>query len=295
MIGDRVQDFVNYLQFEKHFSVNTITAYQNDLHQFQQFLTTNFEVQHVKAINHQMIRSWLVHLMENKIVARSVARKLTTLKSFYKYLLKENIVENNPMAKVQSPKIQKRLPVFVEEKPMQQLLDQTAFLEGFEGNRDKLIINLLYSTGIRLSELIGLKTLDTDLFQNQIKVLGKRNKERIIPITNELSEQIKAYIKERDRENLSHDNLFVTVKGEKMYAKLVYNIVKRNLGYVTSIEKKSPHVLRHTFATHLLNKGADLNAIKELLGHANLSATQVYTHNSIGRLKNIYKNKHPRA
>ncbi|MEI6508975.1 MAG: tyrosine-type recombinase/integrase [Bacteroidota bacterium] len=295
MIGDRVQDFVNYLQFEKHFSVNTITAYQNDLQQFQQFLITNFEVQHVKAINHQMIRSWLVHLMENKIVARSVARKLTTLKSFYKYLLKENIVENNPMAKVQSPKIQKRLPVFVEEKPMQQLLDQTAFLEGFEGNRDKLIINLLYSTGIRLSELIGLKTLDTDLFQNQIKVLGKRNKERIIPITNELSEQIKAYIKERDRENLSHDNLLVTVKGEKMYAKLVYNIVKRNLGYVTSIEKKSPHVLRHTFATHLLNKGADLNAIKELLGHANLSATQVYTHNSIGRLKNIYKNKHPRA
>ena len=295
MIGDRVQDFVNYLQFEKHFSVNTITAYQNDLQQFQQFLTTNFEVQHVIAINHQMIRSWLVHLMENKIVARSVARKLTTLKSFYKYLLKENIVENNPMAKVQSPKIQKRLPVFVEEKPMQQLLDQTAFLEGFEGNRDKLIINLLYSTGIRLSELIGLKTLDTDLFQNQIKVLGKRNKERIIPITNELSEQIKAYIKERDSENLSHDNLLVTVKGEKMYAKLVYNIVKRNLGYVTSIEKKSPHVLRHTFATHLLNKGADLNAIKELLGHANLSATQVYTHNSIGRLKNIYKNKHPRA
>ena len=295
MIGDRVQDFVNYLQFEKHFSVNTITAYQNDLQQFQQFLITNFEVQHVKAINHQMIRSWLVHLMENKIVARSVARKLTTLKSFYKYLLKENIVENNPMAKVQSPKIQKRLPVFVEEKPMQQLLDQTAFLEGFEGNRDKLIINLLYSTGIRLSELIGLKTLDTDLFQNQIKVLGKRNKERIIPITIELSEQIKAYIKERDRENLSHDNLLVTVKGEKMYAKLVYNIVKRNLGYVTSIEKKSPHVLRHTFATHLLNKGADLNAIKELLGHANLSATQVYTHNSIGRLKNIYKNKHPRA
>ena len=295
MIGDRVQDFVNYLQFEKHFSVNTITAYQNDLQQFQQFLTTNFEVQHVIAINHQMIRSWLVHLMENKIVARSVARKLTTLKSFYKYLLKENIVENNPMAKVQSPKIQKRLPVFVEEKPMQQLLYQTAFLEGFEGNRDKLIINLLYSTGIRLSELIGLKTLDTDLFQNQIKVLGKRNKERIIPITNELSEQIKAYIKERDSENLSHDNLLVTVKGEKMYAKLVYNIVKRNLGYVTSIEKKSPHVLRHTFATHLLNKGADLNAIKELLGHANLSATQVYTHNSIGRLKNIYKNKHPRA
>ena len=295
MIAECVTDFVNYLNYEKHFSKHTVTAYQNDLFQFQKFISENFDTDEIKIINHQMIRSWLVQLMNDKISARSVARKLTTLKTFYRFLLKENIVESNPMAKVQSPKIQKRLPVFVEETPMNILLDNIEFENNFEGVRDKLIINILYSTGIRLSELIGLKKLDVDSYNQQIKVLGKRNKERIIPITKELSDQIILYNQMKADEGFQNKNLLVTSKGEKLYPKLVYTIVKRNLSFVTSIEKRSPHVLRHTFATHLLNKGADLNAIKELLGHANLSATQIYTHNSIERLKTIYKNKHPRA
>ncbi len=295
MIAECVTDFVNYLNYEKHFSKHTVTAYQNDLFQFQKFISENFDTDEIKIINHQMIRSWLVQLMNDKISARSVARKLTTLKTFYRFLLKENIVESNPMAKVQSPKIQKRLPVFVEETPMNILLDNIEFENNFEGVRDKLIINILYSTGIRLSELIGLKKLDVDSYNQQIKVLGKRNKERIIPITKELSDQIILYNQMKADEGFQNENLLVTSKGEKLYPKLVYTIVKKNLSFVTSIEKRSPHVLRHTFATHLLNKGADLNAIKELLGHANLSATQIYTHNSIERLKTIYKNKHPRA
>ena len=295
MIAECVTDFVNYLNYEKHFSKHTVTAYQNDLFQFQKFISENFDTDEIKIINHQMIRSWLVQLMNDKISARSVARKLTTLKTFYRFLLKENIVESNPMAKVQSPKIQKRLPVFVEETPMNILLDNIEFENNFEGVRDKLIINILYSTGIRLFELIGLKKLDVDSYNQQIKVLGKRNKERIIPITKELSDQIILYNQMKADEGFQNENLLVTAKGEKLYPKLVYTIVKKNLSFVTSIEKRSPHVLRHTFATHLLNKGADLNAIKELLGHANLSATQIYTHNSIERLKTIYKNKHPRA
>ncbi|MEI6595858.1 MAG: tyrosine-type recombinase/integrase [Bacteroidota bacterium] len=295
MIAECVTDFVNYLNYEKHFSKHTVTAYQNDLFQFQKFIFENFDTDEITIINHQMIRSWLVQLMNDKISARSVARKLTTLKTFYRFLLKENIVESNPMAKVQSPKIQKRLPVFVEETPMNILLDNIEFENNFEGVRDKLIINILYSTGIRLFELIGLKKLDVDSYNQQIKVLGKRNKERIIPITKELSDQIILYNQIKVDEGFVNENLLVTSKGEKLYPKLVYTIVKKNLSFVTSIEKRSPHVLRHTFATHLLNKGADLNAIKELLGHANLSATQIYTHNSIERLKTIYKNKHPRA
>ena len=302
MIAERVNDFVNYLNYEKHFSKHTVIAYQNDLLQFQNYLAATFETVEINAVNHQMVRSWLVHLMNEKVTARSVARKLTTLKTFYRFLLKENIVKNNPMAKVQSPKIQKRLPVFVEETPMNELLDKRGnkkkeqfFEDTFEGLRDKLVLNILYSTGIRLAELIGLKTSDTDLFSGQIKVLGKRNKERIIPVTKELTEQITYYLDAKKVKGFNEACLLVTSKGEKMYPKLVYKIVKENLSYVTSIEKRSPHVLRHTFATHLLNKGADLNAIKELLGHANLSATQVYTHNSIERLKTIYKNKHPRA
>ncbi len=302
MITECVNDFVNYLNYEKRFSPHTIISYQTDLRQFQQYLKANFEVDEIKLVNHQIVRSWLVHLMNEKVTARSVARKLTTLKTFYRFLLKENRVENNPMAKVQSPKIQKRLPVFVEETPINELFDKKGndkkevfFEPNFEGIRDKLLINILYSTGIRLSELIGLKTLDTDLYNNQIKVLGKRNKERIIPITKELVILISEYLEMKTKEGLNNENLLVTKKGEKLYSKMVYNIVKTNLTYVTSVEKRSPHILRHTFATHLLNRGADLNAIKELLGHANLAATQVYTHNSIERLKNIYKNKHPRA
>lgn len=302
MIADNINHFVNYLSYEKHFSKHTIIAYNNDILQFTNYLKTNFEIDEIKLVNHQMVRSWLVSLINEKMSTRSVARKLTTLKTFYRFLLKEKIVDHNPLAKVQAQKIHKRLPVFVEEANITQLLDQKGneknesfFENDFEGFRDKLIINILYSTGIRLSELIGLKTSDTDLYSNQIKVLGKRNKERIIPITKELANQLEKYLEIKNTQGFNNEYLLVTLKGEKLYPKKVYTIVKEHLSDVTSIEKRSPHVLRHTFATHLLNKGADLNAIKELLGHASLAATQVYTHNSIERLKNIYKNKHPRA
>jgi integrase/recombinase XerC len=295
MIAACIQDFVNYLRFEKHFSPHTVTAYHKDLLQFEAYARHTFQVEAVSDVNHQTVRSWMVDLMNDKISPRSIGRKLTSLKTFYRFLLREQRVEANPLHKVKAPKAGKRLPVFVEEKPMQKLLDNTVFPDTFEGARDKLVLNLLYSTGIRLSELIGLRVADTDLSAAQIKVLGKRNKERIIPVTSELVKQVMNYLEACKREGLGSEYLLMTVKGDKMYPRLVYNIVKTGLSAVTSIEKRSPHVLRHTFATHLLNKGADLNAIKELLGHASLSATQVYTHNSIERLKNIYRDKHPRA
>lgn len=303
MLDQKIEAFTGYLSYEKHFSKHTIGAYHQDLTQFSQYLKTQFEITEIKLVNHQMIRSWLVELMNQQVSSRSVARKLSTLKTFYKYLLKEGILDINPLAKVLPPKVEKRLPVFVEEKPMQRLLDEESGLDGekiefgqdYEGRRNRLLIMLFYSTGIRLSELIGLQQNNVDFYKQTIKVLGKRNKERIIPITRELTAEIGAFIELKKVENMDVDYLLLTAKGEKMYPKLVYNIVKKYLSAVTSIEKRSPHVLRHTFATHLLNKGADLNAIKELLGHANLAATQVYTHNSIERLKSIYKNKHPRA
>jgi integrase/recombinase XerC len=303
MLDQKIETFTAYLSYEKHFSPHTIQAYHRDLTQFSLYLSSQFDVSEITAINHLMIRSWLVELMNQKVTARSVARKLSTLKTFYKYLIREGIVDATPLAKVQAPKIEKRLPVFVEEKPMQRLLDEQNGLDGekiefgsdYEGKRNRLLIMLFYSTGIRLSELIGLKQADIDFYKQTIKVLGKRNKERIIPITRELSAEIAAFIELKQSESRDVDYLLLTQRGEKLYPKLVYNIVKRYLSEVTSIEKRSPHVLRHTFATHLLNKGADLNAIKELLGHASLAATQVYTHNSIERLKSIYKNKHPRA
>jgi integrase/recombinase XerC len=304
MLAKQIDDFTNYLSYEKHFSPHTITAYTKDLQQFASYLTDQFEITETRLINHQMVRSWLVQLMNDKVSSRSVGRKLSTLKTFYKFLLKEGIVEVSPLAKVQPPKMEKRLPVFVEENHMQRLLDEQGsdsegnsieFGVDFRGSRNKLLIMLFYSTGIRLSELIGLKQHDIDFYKQTIKVLGKRNKERIIPITKELSEEIADFIEMKSSMGFPDQYLLLTDKGAKMYPKLVYNIVKTYLTKVTSIEKRSPHVLRHTFATHLLNKGADLNAIKELLGHASLAATQVYTHNSIERLKNIYKNKHPRA
>lgn len=304
MLAKQIEDFTNYLSYEKHFSPHTVTAYTNDLNQFSSYLQKQFDTTETGLINHQMIRSWLVQLMNDHVSPRSVGRKLSSLKTFYKYLLREGIVEVNPLAKVQPPRMEKRLPVFVEEVPMQRLLDekgedgegnQITFGTDFTGCRNKLLIMLFYSTGIRLSELIGLKQHDIDFYRQTIKVLGKRNKERIIPITRELSAEITGFIELKSALGMADQYLLLTAKGEQMYPKLVYTVVKTYLTKVTSIEKRSPHVLRHTFATHLLNKGADLNAIKELLGHASLAATQVYTHNSIERLKNIYKNKHPRA
>lgn len=296
MITEQIKDFVNYLGYEKHFSAHTITAYQTDLNQFAQFAQSQFEIDETLLVTHQHIRSWLVHLMNENTDPRSVNRKLSALRSFYKFLLKEDLVQKNPVSKVQAPKIRKKLPAFVEENPMMNLFDHgELFPDSFEGHRDRLMLLLFYTCGVRLSELIGLRTADINLYKQQIKVLGKRNKERIIPITKELGTELEAYLKEKEDEGWKNEYLFVASSGQQLYPKLVYNTVKTYLSKVTSIEKRSPHVLRHTYATHLLNKGADLNAIKELLGHANLAATQVYTHNSIERLKNIHKMRHPRA
>ncbi|MCE3280741.1 MAG: integrase [Bacteroidetes bacterium] len=285
--------FLNYLQFEKRFSKHTLLAYSHDLEQLYVYLQTTYQTQNLSDINHLLIRSWIVQMMEQKISARSINRKITTLKTFYKYLLRQGLVTENPMLKIQSPKTSKRLPVFVEKEKMDLLLDNVTFEEGEEGLRNRLIIELFYATGMRLSELINLRENDVDLYSGQLKVLGKRNKERIIPFSNELKRAIESYLAIKSFKN--SEFLLVNSSGEKLYEKLVYKIVKQYLSLVTTIDKKSPHVLRHTFATHMLNNGADLNAIKELLGHANLSATQVYTHNTVEKLKNIHKLAHPKA
>lgn len=298
-----IQQFINYLNYEKHFSAHTIRGYQKDLDQFSLFVQQQFEIDSPNLISHQHIRTWLVDLMNNHNEPRSVARKLSALRSYFKYLLKEEMVTNNPVAKVQAPKVAKKLPTFVEEQNINKLFDyefnnsenEMLFRQDFEGQRNKLILLLFYTCGVRLSELIELKTSDFDSYRQTIKVLGKRNKERIIPITKELNQEIQKYLNLKAQEGLNNEQLFALTSNNKMYPKSVYNIVNRFLSMVTTIDKKSPHVLRHTFATHLLNKGADLNAIKELLGHASLAATQVYTHNSIERLKNIHKTRHPRA
>lgn len=297
-----IEEFIHYLQYEKHFSAHTQTGYEHDLSEFNTYVKMQFEVSAPQQITHQQIRSWIVELMGNNLDPKSIARKLSALRSFFKFLLKEGRVKQNPVAKVQAPKISKKLPSFVEETHLNKLFDldtledgSKVFPETYEGQRNRLMLLLFYTCGIRLSELIGLKTYDVNFSRQTIKVLGKRNKERIIPITKELSTELQEYLKIKAQEGLENEFLFVLSSNQKMYPKLVYNVVKSYLSMVTSIEKRSPHVLRHTFATHLLNKGADLNAIKELLGHASLAATQVYTHNSIERLKNIHKTRHPRA
>jgi len=234
--------------------------------------------------------------MNNSISARSINRKITTLKSYYKYLLREDIVAINPMVKIISPKMAKSLPVFVEKKQVLSLLEDYSFDESFSGTRNKLIIEMFYCTGMRLSELINLKVSNIDIESLQIKVLGKRNKERIIPFSITLKNALSKYREKLNKEGfIDNKYLFITEKGKRIYEKLAYRVVNSYLNIVTTIDKKSPHTLRHTFATHMLNEGADLNAIKELLGHANLSATQVYTHNTFEKLKSIYNQAHPRA
>lgn len=299
---NQIDNYLQYLTYEKKFSAHTISGYQNDLLQFETYLTQQFELDDVTLVSHQHIRSWLVELINAGIEARSVARKLSALRSWFKYLMKEELVSKNPVAKVQAPKMAKTLPVFVEQANMNKLFDQKLDDEGeemfpdtFEGQTQKLILLLFYTCGIRLSELINLQTANFSTYNLTIKVLGKRNKERIIPITKELCNLINHYLQIKTAEGLENEYLLVLSSKQKLYPKFVYNTVKRMLTKVTSIEKRSPHVLRHTYATHLLNSGADLNAIKELLGHASLAATQVYTHNSIDRLKDIHKLRHPRA
>lgn len=292
---DVVGAFCGYIQNEKRYSAHTVKAYIRDINQFCKFLSISFsEIDPLKA-NFRHIRLWIVNLMDAKTQPRSVNRKISSLNSFYKYLLREKLINFNPTDKVISLKSKKRLPTFVEEKSMVELFKNIDFGGDYVGVRDSLILSFFYMTGIRLSELISLKINDVDFHENTVKVLGKRNKERIIPFGIQLHKEIKAFIKLRKSVKTKETFLFLTLKGECLYPRLVQRIVVHYIGIVATIEKRSPHVLRHTFATHLLNNGADLNAIKELLGHSNLAATQVYTHNSFEKLRNIYKKAHPRA
>jgi len=283
------EKFLNFLEYEKRYSLHTIKSYSTDLEQFRSFLSTEFNVTSVSQIEFQLIRAWVASLLNNDISARSVNRKITTLKTYFRFLLKEKLILKSPMLKIISPKTSKRLPVFVEEIKMLELFNEIDFGEGFVAKRDRLILELFYFTGMRLSELINLQIEDVNYSEETIRVLGKRNKERLMPITNDIIKQIKKIV---SLQNSSY--LFTSDKTNQISTKKVYRLVKKYLGLVTSLDKKSPHILRHTFATHLLNNGADINAIKELLGHANLSATQVYTHNTIDKLKTIYKQAHPR-
>jgi integrase/recombinase XerC len=273
-----------------------VVAYKIDLDQFVQFCVEVVGEFNVKKVDAKLVRNWIVQLMQNNLSARSVNRKITTVKSFFKFLLKEQIIEINPANHLILPKIRKKLPNFVDEKNLNHLLDDGFFKEDFIGIRDKLIITLLYGTGIRLAELLQLKECDVDTNNCLIKVLGKGKKERIIPYPTSINQLFGQYFKEKDKEiGCKTERLLVTDKGKPVYEKLVYRVVNNNLAKVTLLEKKSPHVLRHTYATHLLNKGADLNAVKELLGHSNLAATQIYTHTTFEKLHNIYKQAHPRG
>ncbi len=289
--------FYAYIRFEKRFSEHTIKAYETDLAQFQTFLHHTYEIKKDEAIEHLHIRAWIVDLLEQNITTRSINRKLSTLKSYFQFLVKRAVLAANPMLKVIAPKVGKRLPIVIPADRLEFLFEQVEFSHDFKGVRDKMILELLYQTGIRRSELINLIDQNIDLEGLTIKVLGKGNKERLVPISHKLSRTLQNYMTVRNATfPLELFNfLFLTEKGKKLYPKKVYSIVNHYLSLITTEEQRSPHVLRHSFATHLSNNGADLNAIKELLGHSSLAATQVYTHNSIERLKQIYQQAHPKA
>ncbi|HTE29766.1 MAG TPA: tyrosine-type recombinase/integrase [Chryseolinea sp.] len=291
------ETFFRYLQFEKRLSSNTLAAYQNDIAQFSEFLLGNFHVTDPGDADYGMIRSWIISLVDKDLEPISINRKIACLRTFYKYLLAREFIVKDPTTKVSILKSRKKLPSFVKEGEMMQLLDETSFPDTVEGLRNKLILELFYATGIRLAELIGLKESQVDVRNCTIKVLGKRNKERVIPFSKKIVPILEAYRTRRNREIPDTKNglLFVTNKGEPCYPMMIYRTVKKYLMLGTVAEKKSPHILRHTYATHLLNKGAEINAVKDLLGHSSLAATQVYTHNSIDKLKRVFDQAHPKA
>ncbi|MBS1666934.1 MAG: tyrosine-type recombinase/integrase [Bacteroidetes bacterium] len=289
--------FIDYLKFEKRYSEHTIRSYRDDLAAFFEYLSQYSGELKLEEISSALIRSWLADLKNKQLSSRSINRKISTLKSFFRYQLKEGNLEQTPMNKIISPKISKRLPVYIEQKDMETLFSYVEFPDNWKGQTDRLLLEIFYNTGMRLSELIGIKESQIDFGNNAIKVLGKGNKERIIPISGDMMGSIRHYIKTKKQalEPISHDCLLVNDKGKKLYPKYVYLCVKQYLSAVTTVQQKSPHVLRHSFATHLTNSGAELNSIKELLGHASLAATQVYTHNTIEKLKDVYKKAHPKA
>ena len=276
-------------------SPHTLTAYQTDLLHFTDFLKNEYHTDDVKRAGHHEVRAFMAFQIDSGLSAKTVNRKLSCIKAFFKYLLQQQIIKENTVSKIQGPKTSKKLPVFVEENKMEDLLDGLYFEEDYNGIQNRLILNLLYQTGIRRAELIHLKTADVDVFNSEIKVLGKRHKERIIPINMELKRNLESFMLVKKEKGLREDFMFVSLKNKPLSPTQIYVIVKKYLSLVTTLHRKSPHVLRHTFATHLLNNGADINAVKELLGHANLSATQIYTHNTIEKLKKTYLQAHPRS
>jgi len=288
-----IQGFLDDLSFSKRYSQHTVTSYKNDLNKFNQYLCSVYDCLLFEKVELFHVRSYLVYLLNLNLEKTTVARNISSVKSFYKYLIKEEVVNSSPLNLLESPKINKRLPSFIKEDELVFLFDKIEFEQSFLGLRDKLLIMLFYQTGVRLSEIIHLK--NDSVSSKYIKVLGKRNKERIIPISSNTFNFIEIYFEQKNNKFPNAEFFFVTDNGKKMYEKFVYRKVNYYLSLVSSKQKKSPHILRHTFATHMLNNGADLNAIKEILGHENLSATQVYTHNTFQKLKSIHQQSHPRG
>lgn len=284
-------NFIHYLEVERRYSAHTLLAYGEDLIQFYAF--AEISDADLKEVNHSLVRGWVVQLVESKNTNRTVARKISCLRSFFRWLISQGVIAVNPMLRVRAPKAEKRLPNFVKESEIERGDMLELFSDSFSGNRDRLMVELLYQTGMRRAELINLK--EKDVQEGQIKVLGKRNKERIIPISADLSELIRYYRSGKPQTDEAKEYLLVRDNGKKMYPEFVYRKINNYLGSVSSVQKKSPHVLRHTFATHLLNNGAGLESLKELLGHAGLTATQVYTHNSFAQISSIYSQAHPRG
>lgn len=296
MMNEWLPDFLKYIKFEKRYSHNTLVAYEQDLGQFRDYITDQFSINDIQEVSHFHIRSWLADMKDAGQTARTLNRKLSALNSFYKYLLRQGHVEKNPVTLLHSQKLPERLPSYLKEQETGHLLEEIAFGEGFKGTTDRMICSLLYQTGMRRAELLNLKEKDIEWSLRQVRILGKGNKERLVPLSPLLLEELKDYINEKKKlEQYDDDHLLVMANGAPLYAGYVYRTVKKYLTTVTSLSKKSPHILRHTFATHLLNNGANIQAIKDLLGHSSLAATQVYTHNNIEKLKEIHKTAHPRG
>lgn len=296
MTEAHVTDFLRYLKFEKRYAAHTLTAYEKDLAQFAQFLQGEFDITDILSVSHFHIRSWLAGMKDAGQTERTINRKMSSLNSFFKYLLKQQCLKKNPVRQLHAMRLPERLPSYIKETEADRLLEELQFDEGFKGFTDRLICELLYQTGMRRNELLQLKETDIEWSLGQVRILGKGNKERLVPVGDMMLDALKAYIAEKKNiADHDQDHLLILETGQHLYAGYIYRTVKRYLSMVTTLKKRSPHILRHTFATHLLNNGANIQAIKDLLGHSSLAATQVYAHNNIEKLKEIHKMSHPRG